>query len=85
MTSKFYTWWDKHFMRNELGLSFIPPLLILFVIFLVPSSTDVINNWYASSGQDFINSLPSISATLLGFIITGVSIIVAFLQDLMND
>jgi hypothetical protein len=78
MTSKFYMWWDRHFMLLELGLSFIPSLFVLFALYLVPSSTDAINEWYISSGRDFINSLPAISATMLGFIITGVSIIVAF-------
>ncbi len=65
--------WGHHFMRNEAFICiFISGMLYLFVFVNVPlceNVNNIVNN--------LSNSLSSIAATILGFIITGLSIIIS--------
>lgn len=71
-------WWDRNFMISEIALSLVPSVLLIIIYLFSHSIQDEINNWLANGQSTFLFTLSTISATMLGFIITGVSIIVAF-------
>ena len=69
----------KNFLLAELILSFI--LVCLVYIYQGPQSHDVIVKWISLNKGEIYPLIATISGTLLGFVITGVSIIMAFTES----
>lgn len=72
--------YERHFMCYE----FILSIVIIFAIYLTwnrYSSPEKIHNWICVNKDALYPLIATISGTLLGFVITGVSVIIAFSES----
>lgn len=70
----------KHFLWADLVVS----LIFIIIIFLIMNyfySFDTINNWISLNKAQLYPTIATIAGTLLGFVITGISIIIAFSES----
>jgi len=74
---KFY---KKHFLLAELLLSMIFTVLVLIIIQRL-WSPETLEKWINTNKEDIYPLVATIGGTLLGFVITGVSIILAFSES----
>ncbi len=72
--------YKRHFLLAELLLSLILSVLVLIIIqwFWSPDSLE---RWISSNKKEIYPLIATIGGTLLGFVITGVSIILAFSES----
>lgn len=73
-------YYKRHFLNVELGIATILTILILLVIIkeLPPFTLDT---WVLSIKYNLYPVIATISGALLGFVITGVSVIIAFTES----
>lgn len=74
---KFY---KRHFLLAELLLSIIFTILVLIIIQQL-WSPEALEKWINTNKEDIYPLVATIGGTLLGFVITGVSIILAFSES----
>lgn len=69
--------YNRHFLDAELLLSGV---ICLFLIYLINRtwSSEIIREWIFANKREIYPLVATIAGTLLGFVITGVSIIIAF-------
>lgn len=72
--------YKRHFLFADLIFSIVISILIIYFI-NSRWSYDVINIWIFTNKGDLYPLLATIGGTLLGFVITGVSIIIAFSES----
>jgi hypothetical protein len=80
MFERIYTIYKRHFIKLEFIISILITILLFFIIKYFWSPEDV-RNWISQNKRDIYPLISTISGALLGFIITGVSIILAFSES----
>lgn len=76
-----HKYYGEHFLRFELIISvLLAGIIILFFEVISPIEKVALIDWVNNNHQTVFPLLATISATLLGFIITGISVIIAFFQ-----
>lgn len=73
-------YYQQNFLTCELVISLFVSLLAIYTIQSHWSQTDA-SNWITSNKSQLYSLLANVSGTLLGFIITGISIILAFAES----
>lgn len=78
--NKYKDKYEKQFMLYELIISIV--LSIVIVKFILPIIfPETVESWLVTNKNDVYSLLASVAGTLLGFIITGVSVILAFSES----
>ena len=72
--------YKRHFLKAEFLLSAIISLIIIFYINSIWSQEETLS-WISANKKELYPLIASIVGTLLGFVITGVSIIIAFSES----
>jgi len=72
--------WKRNFMNVELGISIIISIIILLLLPFLVAPTPM-ETWILSIKNSLYPVVATISGTLVGFVITGVSILVAFSES----
>jgi hypothetical protein len=72
--------YKNHFLTAEFLISIGIALIWIFYIRFTWSHDEILS-WISSNKKDIYSLVASIGATLLGFVITGVSIIIAFSES----
>jgi len=72
--------YKRHFLLAELLLSVIFTVLVLIIIQWL-CSPETLEKWIDVNKEDIYPLVATIGGTLLGFVITGVSIILAFSES----
>jgi hypothetical protein len=72
--------YQENFLAYEFGISVIISLIVIAIIQIYWSKPELYN-WINSNKSGLYSLLASISGTLLGFIITGISVILAFSES----
>lgn len=75
-----WTKYKRHFLEAEFLISVGVALIVIFYIRSIWSNDDTIS-WIQANKKEIYPLIASISGTLLGFVITGVSIIIAFAES----
>lgn len=77
---KILLYYKRNFLNVQLVIGTVSIFLILLVLtYLIPSTT--INNWVLSIKENLYPVIASVSGALLGFVITGVSVIIVFTES----
>ena len=72
----------RNFLKAELILSFIIAIIIIGLIdYVMLWSRDDIISWISQNKADVYPLVASIGGTLLGFVVTGVSVLIAFTES----
>lgn len=72
--------YQKNFLMYEFAISVIISLIVIAIITKCWSESEI-HNWIKLNKSGLYSLLASISGTLLGFIITGISVILAFSES----
>jgi hypothetical protein len=72
--------YKRHFLEAELLISVAVALIIIFYTRSIWSNSDT-TSWISANKKEIYPLIASIGGTLLGFVITGVSIIIAFSES----
>jgi len=72
--------YKRHFMNVELLIVFIIAILILYLLFILLSPNGF-DSWIISIKGSLYPVIATVSGALLGFVITGVSVIIAFSES----
>lgn len=78
--NKYKDKYEKQFMLYELIISIVLSIVIVKFIFPI-IFPETVESWLVTNKNDVYSLLASVAGTLLGFIITGVSVILAFSES----
>ncbi len=76
--NKIILYLKRHFMMAELVISIVLSIIILFIVLPKVLGSTSVDDWVLSIRINLYPVIASISGALLGFVITGVSIILVF-------
>jgi len=70
-------YYQQHFLLFEFVLSLVSAFILILIFHFVLNESEI-ESWIISKSSDFYSLLATITGTLLGFVITGVAILLAF-------